>query len=89
MKKIVAAAAVSLVAFAVPANASTSKQIGMCVSAMKEAGIAPSGEFKTKFVKSRGASTKTLILDLIPASGSKVTNSCKVARGKVKSVGRA
>ncbi|MBI1393479.1 MAG: hypothetical protein GC152_12120 [Alphaproteobacteria bacterium] len=95
MKKSVFAAiaaaplAAALLAVA-PANAaSTSEQIALCVSALESKGIAPSGEYRSQFVKSRGASTKTLWIDLVPSSGETVSGVCKVRRGEVTEAARA
>ncbi|MEO1013717.1 MAG: hypothetical protein AAFX08_00875 [Pseudomonadota bacterium] len=86
---LIAAGIASVAAFATPALASTAKNVNLCVAAMEREGIAPSGEYRSKFVKSRGASVKTLFIDLIPREGETVNGKCKVARGKVKEVSRA
>ncbi len=86
---LIAAGVASAAAVATPALASTAKHVNLCVAEMKKEGIAPSGDFRSKFVKSRGASTKTLFIDLIPSDGDTVNGKCKVSRGKVKEVSLA
>ncbi|MEM9705350.1 MAG: hypothetical protein AAF850_04655 [Pseudomonadota bacterium] len=87
MKNLIAIAAFSAAAtFASVASAnSTQEQLSMCASALEEAGVASSTDYRSRFKGLRGGATKTLTLRMIAISEGKESFDavCKIRRGEV------
>ena len=86
MKKTVvfSAALFASAAFSPAFAASAGEQVEMCAAALTSNGSAPEVDYRAKFKKSRGGSTKTVTIDLLPMSGGeKLTGVCKIKGGEV------
>lgn len=77
-------AATALVAFAAPAYAGDwSENVGICAAAAEAEGIVASGEYRAKFLRGSGASTKTVAVELTTNGGDEIVAECKIRRGEV------
>lgn len=84
MKKFVFAGVFAAVTLALVPGAFAG-QTELCAAAFAADGTAPADQYRAKFVKSEGASIKTVTIRLVPASadGEAKTGECKIKRGKV------
>lgn len=79
----------ALVAFmSPPASAATlAEEIALCAAAADAEGLAPAGDYRPKFVDSRGGAAKRVTIELIPYDGGEVlTAECRMRRGEVLEV---
>ena len=84
LKNYLSAAIVVVIMAVAPAFAATpAEHANMCASALESEDLVPQGDYRLRFVKSRGASVKTITIKLIPDSGDAVTGVCKIRRGDV------
>lgn len=63
-------------------------QTAMCAAAADAQGIAAASDYRAKFQKSKGASTKTVTVELIPmvAGVEVIVAECQIKRGEVVGV---
>jgi hypothetical protein len=62
-----------------------SEDLSLCVAALEEQDLAPSGEYRAKFEGRKGGRLTTVTVRLIPAQGEAVTGECKIRKGAVES----
>lgn len=82
--------AAAVIALSIPvmagpaAAASAQQQIAMCTDALDEQGLAPAGDYRSKFVKSKGGAVKTVTIKIY-AEGTpgSLTAKCKIKGGEV------
>ena len=90
MENLVVLGAVSLAAaaFSPAFAASSNEQVEMCAAALQSKGTTAAVDYRAKFKKSRGGSTKTVTIELVPTSGGeKLTGVCKIKSGEVIEAG--
>ncbi len=64
--------------------ASAQQQIAMCTKALDAQGLTKAGEYRSKFVKSKGGAVKTITLKIYPQNGSgSLTAKCRIKGGSV------
>ena len=70
---------------AAPAQASDlNAQVALCASALDEQGVAAAGDYRAKFLKTKGGATKTVTVRMIPlGEGDSLTAECQIRRGEV------
>jgi len=87
-KGLVTTVAVFATLFSLPALAATAvEEASLCAAAAEAQGIASLDEYSAKFIKSRGAATKQVVIELISyESGDVLTAQCKIKRGEVAEV---
>jgi hypothetical protein len=77
-----AAAALTMTAPAFAAD--TADLVNQCVVALDANGVAKADEYRARFVRAKGASSKTVTLKLFPvAGGEPKTAECVIKRGEV------
>ena len=78
-----AAATLSMTAPAFAAD--TADLVNQCVVALDANGVASADEYRARFVRAKGASTKTVTLKLFPVDGGEPkTAECVIKRGEVQ-----
>ncbi|MGF1544827.1 MAG: hypothetical protein ACFB00_10050 [Parvularculaceae bacterium] len=63
----------------------TMKRAVLFAAVAAVASAAPAGEYRTKFVRSRGGRLKRVTIELIPSDGDTVTGFCEIKSGEVVS----
>lgn len=60
-------------------------QVALCAAAFASDGTAPADQYRAKFVKSKGASVKTVTIRLVPTAseGEAKTAECQIKKGEV------
>ncbi|WP_425407735.1 hypothetical protein [Hyphococcus sp.] len=81
-------AGAALIASATPALATDwAEKLQMCAAAAESEGLVAPGEYRAKFVRGGGGSTKTIALALIPNGGGDTIDAvCKIRRGEVSEI---
>jgi hypothetical protein len=90
MKEIVLAGVLAAIATAAIVNApayaaDAGAQVQLCAAALDAKGLAPAGEYRTKFVKIKGGAVQTVTVKLVPTADGAATveGECEIRRGEV------